>query len=265
MKNYRDELRTRKRKQVRMHIMRQIALAVLISAALFVFLFFVHLFDVREVRVDSPPSIPKDEITKIATTYLDARSLGIRHRLNSIVFSPQYLRPELLRTFPRIDSLEIRRVGFHIISITIVERQAVGLWCLPTKQECYPYDINGIGFAMLAPSSGYLFIPINDFRDRTITLGSEVASRAMREDIQAFKKVLQFGGIGISEVDIPYDTYGEYQVVTREGWKILYHHDTDVSRATSNLIAFLKEKITPAQRAKLEYVDLRIEDRIYFK
>ena len=196
---------------------------------------------------------------------MQKRSLGLMRKRNILLFSSQTIRPELLDAFPRIDTIKIRRTSLHTLEIAIRERIPVGLWCLPARQTCFYYDANGIAFSQILPSSGFLYVPVNDFRDRPISLGAPVAPDSLRNDIFDAKKILQFGDLNISEIDIPADAYNEYHAVMREGWKILYSTDTDNRKQTNNLLVFLKEKLSKATRANLEYVDLRIEDRIYYK
>ena len=142
------------------------------------------------------------------------------------------------------------------------ERVPVGLWCV---QSCYYYDAGGTAFSEVASSSGFLFIAVKDARDREIKLGDEVAPDEWREHIQEIKKILQFGGLQVAEIKIPADSFHEFHVITREGWAIYYDNDTNVRRQTNDLLQLFQEKITPEARKKLEYVDLRIDERIYYK
>ena len=234
-------------------------------AGLIYLLFFAKLFDVRAVEVISPSAIPSEEVHRVAVNILERKWLTIARKSNGIVFSPEKIRDELMRTIPRIKDVVIRRVSLHRIEITITERQPVGLWCLVKKETCYYFDEGGTAFAKLLPVSGYLFIAINDSRDRSVELGARVAPETWIKHILEVKRHLQFGGISISEIQIPDGSYEEFHIVTREGWKIFMSNDTDIDRQITSMLQFIKQNFTTDQRRQLQYIDLRVDDRIYYK
>jgi len=81
----------------------------------------------------------------------------------------------------------------------------------------------------------------------------------------AAEELLPRAGVNVAELTIPPDSYDEFDARTAEGWKIMFGNSTNIEEQISALATFLKEKIKPEQRAKLQYVDLRIQDRIYYK
>lgn len=263
--SYQREAHERKRRQLISRSTRLIIAIVVIGATLVFVLFFAKLFDVREISVTSSELVPAQAVEQKAWEVLSSRVLGIPRKNNSLFFSPQKITPALLRAFPRINSVDIRRSSLHAIAITVHERLPAGLWCLSGQKKCFYYDSDGIAFSEIASTSGFLFVPVNDARDRSVEIGNSVAPDFWRNDILEAKKILQFANLNASQFIIPQDSFNEFDVVVAEGWKILYSTDFDINRQTDNLIAFLKEKITPEQRKNLDYIDLRTEDRIYYK
>ncbi len=263
--NYNEDFKNKKRRKfITKTVGRFFVLAVLVGGLVYG-LFFAHLFEVRTIEIHTQGAVPVDQISSKVWELLNERHLGFSAKSNSIIFSPQRLREPLLGAFSRIDSLDIRRVSLHGIDITVHERIPVGLWCFPAERRCLYYDSNGIAFAEVLPSSGYLFVPISDYRPRTVVIGEHVAPEVWRTSIQEVKKILQFGDINVSEVIIPADSYNEFDVVTREGWRILYSYQSNVRKQSNSLLVYLKEKLSSADRKTLDYFDLRIEDRIYYK
>ncbi len=263
--SYHQETQLKKRRQFISRTNRVIVSVVITAGVLGYLLFFAKLFDVRTVEVRSPSVISTDAIRIKVDDVLNKKYLGIGRRSNIFIFSPQHIATVLAEEFPRIASIDIRRTSLHSIAIVIKERVAVGLWCLPVRERCYYFDAHGDSFLEILPSSGSIFTPINDFRERRIEIGENVAGSDWRENIFGVKKILQFGGITVVNFTIPEDSYDEFQAMTNEGWNILYSKDINTRRQTDSLLLFLKEKITPEVRTTLEYVDLRIEDRIYYK
>ncbi len=263
--SYQREALERKRRRLISRSSLIVFAILAVCAVVIMVLFFAKLFDVREIKVVSPTLIPARDVEVIAWSVLNRRVLGIPRKNNSLFFSPQKIQSELFQAFPRINLIEIRRNSTHVVVITIHERIATGLWCFSGQERCFYYDAKGIAFSEIASTSGFLFVPVNDARDRMIEIGNEVAPDFWRENILEAKKILQFGGIHASQFFIPLDSFNEFDVKVAEGWKILYNTDFDINRQTDNLLAFLREKISPEERKNLDYIDLRIEDRIYYK
>ncbi len=265
-KNYRDEIDERKRKQAKTRRFRLVIVCSMAAVGTVVLLFYAHLFDIRTIDVQSPSLIPADEVRQVVLETLNRRVLGISRKNNSILFSVNTLVPILQKTFPRIESVEIRKKSVHELIVTVKERNPSGLWCLPLLLSCMYYDNAGIAFANVASSSGYLFVPVIDERARTVTLGEIVAPLSLRSNFLEIKKNLQFAHINVASFFIPNDSYNEFHVRTSEGWSIYYRTDTNLNHQTESLLALIKEKFSsPALRSRLEYIDLRIDDRIYYK
>ena len=228
-------------------------------------LFFARWFDIRTVHVNAPFSIPEEEVLNSTNQWLDVRTFGLAHRSNSIFVSPNKLESLLAKSFPQIETVRVDRISVHEIAIHITVRKAIAIWCLSMKRVCYYFDENGIAFEELEPTEGFLFTAINDERNRTIELGSTVAPDDWREDIITVKRVAQFGAVTLTGFTIPNDSFDEFRATTQEGWWIKFSMQTNVGQQMRNLLAFLKEKIKPEERTTLEYVDLTIPDRIYYK
>ena len=83
-----------------------------------------------------------------------------------------------------------------------------------------------------------------------------------------FKKILEFAGLaaktggGVSEVVLKKENI--YEFYTQEGWKIILNDKNEPQSAYLNLITALDSNIKD-KRPKLDYIDLRLGNKIYFK
>ena len=141
----------------------------------------------------------------------------------------------------------------------------MGLWCLAMPDVCYYFDKNGVAYAETGSSEGFILISVKDNRERQIRLGESVAPLDWISNIDTARELLKEGGLDISGFVIPADGFDEFDAKTSFGWPILFSHSTDVGKQISVLFNVLKNKITSSQRVSLEYIDLRIQDRIYYK
>ena len=175
------------------------------------------------------------------------------------------LATELMARFPKLESARVSKNFPHGISVTTQERKPAGIWCLSGKERCFYFDKNGVAFSATQFSSGFLVLNVLDYRPRELKLGSVVAESNWLINISRTRDLLAGADINISEFVILPNSFDEFYAKTAEGWRILFSNQTNVESQTNALAIFLKEKISPAQRASLQYVDLRIQDRIYYK
>jgi len=96
-----------------------------------------------------------------------------------------------------------------------------------------------------------------------------VGKKALDEDVVA--KILELEKRLLPEVNAPAERFllsdaliKEIHVETKEGWRILLDSNADISKQLQYLSLILQEKVKEG-RADLEYVDLRIDGRVYYK
>jgi cell division septal protein FtsQ len=175
------------------------------------------------------------------------------------------LAEHLIKEFKKIKSVSIDMESRKSKKITVTERKPVGVWCIIKDEQCYYFDLEGIAYHSVPKSTGFLFPNIEDHREREIELGGIVEENEWISNILSVQSSLKFAGIGIMTYSIASDSYDEYDVMTSEGWTIKLKNQTNVHQQIDSLIKFLSEKLTKDERDVLEYVDLRVQDKIYYK
>jgi len=228
-------------------------------------LFFAGLLDLRSVSASGTQSILQADLKAAVHDWLKVKFLGISRERNLFFISSEKLASELVAKFPRINSVEVRKKLPHSLEILITEREPAGIWCFVVSDRCFYFDKNGVAYAETGKSSGFLIPNISDFRDREVTLGSLVASEEWFKNIIAVKELLPKIGINVAEFAIPSDSFDEFDAQTAEGWKLLFSTSSDVAKQITSLGILLRDKLPAEKRAGLQYVDLRIQDRIYYR
>ncbi len=263
--NYKDELRVKKRKRV--VLIALIALFIIVAACvgLGYLLFFANLLDVRAIDISGAEIIPSADLKITTEDWLNGGFLGIARNRNLLFVSAGDLASELTTKFPRIDSAEIRKEFPHGLKITVVERQSAGTWCFVASDKCFYFDKNGVAYAEAMPSSGFLILNVADYRGQAVALGSAVASEEWFKNIIAAGELLPKIGVSVAEISIPSGSFDEFDAKTAVGWKILFSNSTDIAKQITSLGILFRDKLPAASRAGLQYIDLRIQDRIYYK
>ncbi len=262
---YKEEVRSKKRKaQVIAHILWSIAAVFFVFGAMHI-LFFARMFDIRVIDLKMPAVLSQEEVKKVINEWLDDGFWKLTRRNNSILFSFDGLKFRLEQNFLRIANVKVEKRNIHELEIEITNRKAVGVWCLSKQDNCYLFDAGGIAFLETKPSSGSLFAIVDDRRDIFINLGSNVAPSSKLDSILLSRRLLQFGGLGIRKYIIEPGYTSNFDIITAENWKIFLSGNVNINKQISAMFSVLKTKITPEERSKLDYIDLRVPNRVDYK
>ena len=270
---YKDELRIKKRKKVALMALVALFIIVAVCVGLGYLLFFANLLDVRTIDINGAEVIPSADLKTAAESWLNGGFLGITRNRNLLFVSAEKLASELTAKFPRIDSAEIRKEFPHGLKITVIERQSAGTWCFiasgkpfdNTQDKCFYFDKNGVAYAEAIPSSGFLILNVTDYRGQAVALGSAVASEEWFKNIIMAGELLLKVGVSVAEISIPSGSFDEFDAKTAGGWKILFSNSTDITKQITSLGILFRDQLPVEKRTGLQYIDLRIQDRIYYK
>lgn len=269
VQKYRNEYRAQKRRKFVLKTSAVLFILVLIAVGTVYLLFFSKLLDVRTVAINGAETIEETDLNSAVGDWLSTKIWKVPRRNNLVFLSADNLVKYLESKFPKLASVSVSKKLPHNLEITVSERKPIGVWCLSVQgqssPDCFYFDKDAVAYAMAGNSSGFLLATISDQRNREITLGSLVTTGQWFENILSARDLLTKIGIDITGISIPAGSFDEFDAKTIDGWQIMFSNQTDISSQINSLAIFLKDKITPNQRAKLQYVDLRIQDRIYFK
>jgi hypothetical protein len=185
--------------------------------------------------------------------------------INILLMTTNGLENKLLKNFPKIAAVEIKKnITKRTIAVTIIEREGLGIICKENTGNCFYVDKNGIIFEDAPQTSGSLILLIKDFSSEEFSLGKKILEEQIITSITDFRKNLfSQTNIKINWFEIYTSPPKESKIITSEGWYLLLDLTRDTEKQLSILKAALNEKIK--DRENLEYIDLRIENRIYYK
>lgn len=264
MPAYKDELRTKKRKRLVSRLAFFVVVLVAGTTGATYLLFFARLVDVRDMTIETSEEL-RAGIDSTANDWLDGGFWQFTKRNNLFFLSGDALVSSLLGQFPELESAAVTKKFPHSLIISTRERRPEGIWCLTGADRCFYFDKNGKAFGETQPSDGFLVLNVIDQRPRELKLGDIVAEEGWTTNILKARELLAKSDVNVSAFIIPVDSFDEFHAKTAQGWKILFSNQTDIESQISSLTSFLKEKLTPAQIPQPQYIDLRIQDRIYYK
>jgi hypothetical protein len=175
------------------------------------------------------------------------------------------IQDKLQHDFIRAADVNVSLDGYHDLVVTILERKPIGILCSSAKDNCFFFDSQAVAFLGTNPSSGSLFAIIQDPKRQTVSIGQTVMDTTTLNAIQLARHALQYGGLSFDKFILSNIQAGEFEVHMAEGWILKLSSKISVNDQIEALMKFFKEKLPSAERVKLNYVDLRIKDRIYYR
>ncbi len=260
--NYKDEVVRRHRRSFIFKTISILVVAIGIIVGLAYFLFFANLFDIRTIEFNGLNTVNSDEFSGKINERLDQKIFNLFPRRNNIFFvNTKNFETEIISAYPVFKLVDVRRKLFHGLVFNFTERKPLGVWCF-TEQDslkessCSYFDEERVLWGKTAKSSGFIFLTIDDQRGQN----EKWAEDEFFEPIMFVAKSMAGE---IKKVLIPKDSFSEFRVYTYN-YYIIFTIESDIQGQLDTLKIFLTEKSND-QGFRPQYIDLRIDGRVYYK
>ena len=251
----------RKRLTLKAIVVAVIFVAIFASIVAF---FRIPYFQVEKIEISGNSLIDGDDLIEGIKTKIEGKYLGLFPKTNIFIIPKRNILAELPREIKRIKNIALDKKYFGAIAVKIEERSNAALYC--ETENCAYADESGFVFEKAPYFSGAVFLKLIDQRSPEKALEDFMGLNLIDEN--EFKKITEFAdlaakiGGGIKEVILKKENI--YEFYTQEGWKIILNDKNEPRSAYLNLITALDANIKD-KRAKLDYIDLRLGNKIYFK
>jgi cell division septal protein FtsQ len=220
---------------------------ILILAGVSYVLFFSNVFKIKEIEISGEEKIQKEDFKKFLRDKIAATNILLTK------LSP--IRNEILKNFPQISSIEIKRKFPSTLIFKISERKEVAAFC--QKEDCYLVDKEGIAFER--GGEGILKIERENFGGG-IKPGDRVIEKEILDKILEISKRIEFG---IEKVSIISEDNLHFK--TFQGFEIFIDPQKDIDWQITKLKVALENAIPKEKLNELEYIDLRFGNFAYTK
>ena len=237
-----------------------ILLLILILAYIFL---FSPLFKIKSIDILGNKEVSEEQIKN----YFNYK--------NIFLFTEAKIKADLVRKIPKIVDIRVKKdikdIFKRKIKLIIQEREKIGIVCQmdsssaeAIEDKCFYIDKEGVVFENALQTSGSLILLIKDYSQREFVLGKKLFEENLINNILEIRENL-FLETGIKSLDFNILSFppNDLKVMTNEGWYIIFSLERNINSQITALKAALEEKIQ--KRENLEYIDLRIENRIYYK
>ncbi|MFA6422620.1 MAG: hypothetical protein WCV92_04440 [Candidatus Buchananbacteria bacterium] len=230
---------------------------------LVIFLVYVFIysdvFKIKNVEITGNDLISQDEFKNSVNSYLNQWTFFLLPKNNLIIFNKPKLKDEVSKKFA-LDSIEIKK-GWQKLKISIKEK--ICYLIINNGKAYYYVGLDGIITKQL--SSDEIIkrqnqLPVINI-NKDVNIGDRLFSEQKINYILGLDKKLE--EIKIAPKYFEDRGVVEVSVIFAEGWQAYFDMNSDVNISVENLKLILDKKIK--DRKSLQYIDLRMGDKVYYK
>lgn len=246
-------------------------LSVVLAGGFFYWLFCSNNFKIGQIEIIGNQQVSRDEIMNVAQNLLSKKKAAFLINNNYWLFSEDDLADRLTNNFNAIENSEVQKSFPHKIKIVIKERSAALIYCQFDKDlnkkdsvpKCYLVDKNGMAFRESAFIEGGDMPMIEDWSGYNKVLGSYVVSDS------TIKKIIQIKDdlpsiLNIKPMAFVVSEDHRLDAVLEGGWRIYFDPEKEISAQLGVLKRLFDQEISN-KLSTIQYVDLRVDGRIYYK
>jgi len=258
-----DAGRARKRKRMRYAYLTVLLIAYSAILIFCLLSFRTGLFRAKSVEVTGNREVSSENVM----TILEAQVFGGSSVKYALGFRNYLIWPDNLKDpgkfLPQIKSISIKKHYWgKKIEARVVERSPCGTWCMGAEApDCFWFDEDGYIFKRGIPSEGNIIKSVNDLSGRKLGLGNTVLHNNFFLNLKSAFEVLEKSGIGVRTIELKDLSLEEVIAKTSEGPLVYF----SLRFSSANSLDLLKTLKEGKSFSKLQYVDLRIQNRAYYK
>lgn len=244
--------RTEQQADPRRRLWPVILLLTIILGGIVYLIFFSKLLNVKtvEVRGYSHPEI----IEEIAKNQMEKSLFSS----NMIFFSTSKLS-QTLSGESKIKKVSVKKVLPQKIIINIDEAKGAIIWS--TAGDKFLISEGGV---VMEKSNNEKLPEVTDSANIKVVPGEKVASPTFINFIKVLSEKFQPATSEEIQKIIIFDILSDVHVLAKSGWTVYLNSTKDPEVQLKNLARILEES-RKSTKIKLQYIDMRIEDRIFYK
>jgi hypothetical protein len=244
--------------------------------------FWIKEIDVRPLE----SNIFTEEIVQ---KNLEEKLLGVIPQKSIFLVPVEEIKNDILNAFPEIKEVIIQKKLPNILEVEIVKRDPAGIWCqieevesetvaTSTEEEfavksdrkisrCFRIDKEGIIFKETVLIKGSLILNIYSSENKQVGLREQVVALEMMDFIldvrERLPEIKTASGQPLKSNDFEIISTEDLRANLLSGWRVHLNPSYSAESQLRTLEMVLEEEI--GKTDSLEYVDLRIEGRVYYK
>lgn len=248
-----------------------VILLVILSGGAIYFIFYSPYFSIRQIEISGLQKIDSSELRGIVDNQIASHRFLIFSQNNIFVFDEKSTEKEINERYA-LNYLKIEKRLPDSVNISVEEKMPALIW--KTAEKIYLVGGDGVvireiqeeevsGYQTNQPGANMALV--FDESNETTAIKEQIINRKKAEAVVNLQSNLgRITGLQIINFAMVNREDTMIKCLTGEGWQIYFSPADDLNEQIQKLSVFLKEK-NQEERRGLQYVDLRFEDRVYYK
>lgn len=229
------------------------------------YVLYSPILNISSITVEVEDEILQKEIMSRSEDFINNQNSFIYNNNNIFLTRIDLLEQYILKEFPQIKTITITRTLNRTMNIVIVLRTPLAKIC--EADICSILSEDGINMG----NDSALLSSIQP-EIRGVSLGNRGESVVSDREVRWLKTIITeyntLEGVRINSIQVQQKAENriiDVHVYTEQGYYIMLDLDTDIMYQARALNKVFISQLPLEQRSRLEYIDLRIKDRVYYK
>lgn len=241
-----------------------LVLAIIVAAAVMAVFMFSDNFQVQRVIVVGGDSVSDEQIEEQINLEKEGTVWGIFPSSNIFFFNTKRAAARIQETIIQIRQVTVRRQMPDVLKVYIEEREPALVWLTGDRE--YYLDLDGAISKEIRGEPEFNLPRVRDESNREVQAKEKIVSKNFVEFTKELADTFQSEtGLEYEELSTPAPISREVRVQTKLGWYIYFTSERTLDSQYQKLLLILNKELKKGQMEKLEYIDLRIKDKIFYK
>jgi len=226
-------------------------LLLIFAWLIFYFFFRSNFFKIKDVEIEGSKTVSVEDLRQLIDKILEKND-------NIWLFKIGEVEKEILRDHPDIEKVVFKRGLPSTIYVSLQERSPKILW--QSGDNTYLVDNSGIAYEKSGPRTD--LTKIIDKKEVAVKVGEKIITKDFVEFVnKVAAKFPQATGRKVKNFAVE-ETIFEVTAISERGERFIFDTTREAESQLGNLQRVLK-KI--GREKKIEYIDLRVEEWVYYK
>lgn len=237
-----------------------------------IYLANMNRFLISEVEVEGNEATTDREIERVVWEKLEGKYIWLYDKSNGLIYPRGDIRQELYSRIPRILDADFELEDSRTLVLSVRERVPHSIYCqevlsLTDPSGCFFIDETGFIFSQAPFFSGEVYFifysdepPEDPLGERFLPESDFLKLSSLIDGLEKLGvELVAFGDLG---------TKDEYHLILKNGARIMWKSSESFESVAKNLESFLLDESIAGDGEfldRVEYIDLRFENKVFYK